>query len=86
MSIALGKAGPTLYGVFGRRVGTVERYAYSEVLVGCESAWSETTIDAILNFGLDHFLPSSKMPMQIIDGPENRADLIAFLKRATREE
>ena len=78
------KAGPTLHGVFGRAAGTVEGYRYSETLDGSDIIWSDETIDALFEEGPDHYIPGSKMPMQVIAGQDDRADLIAFLKQATR--
>ena len=80
------KAGPTLAGLFDRRAGTVPGYRYSPVLTGSDIIWNETTVDALFDEGPDHFIPGSKMPMQVIAGPDDRADLIAFLKEATKEE
>lgn len=80
------KAGPTLYGVFGRRAGTVPGYPYSDTLDGADITWGAATIDALFDEGPDHYIPGSKMPMQVIAGAGDRADLIAFLKTATAEE
>lgn len=80
------KAGPTLHGVFGRPAGTVPGYTYSDTLDGSGIVWSEDTIDALFDQGPDHYIPGSKMPMQVISGRDDRADLIAFLKQATKEE
>ncbi|MBJ3764218.1 c-type cytochrome [Maribius pontilimi] len=77
------RAGPTLHGVFGRRAGTVDGYGYSDRLDGSDIVWNETTIDALFDQGPDHYIPGSKMPMQVIAAPQDRADLIAFLKTAT---
>lgn len=78
------KAGPTLYGLFGRRAGTVTGYAYSDALDGADLVWSAETVDKLFDLGPDHYTPGSKMPMQQIREPEDRADLIAFLKSATK--
>ncbi len=80
------RAGPTLHGVFGRAAGTVPGYRYSQTLDGSEIIWSDETIDALFDIGPDHYIPGSKMPMQVIAKPEDRADLIAFLKNATAKE
>lgn len=80
------KAGPTLHGVFGRRAGTVPGYPYSDILDGSDIVWSAATIDALFDAGPDHYIPGSKMPMQVIAGAADRADLIAFLKTATKGE
>lgn len=80
------KAGPSLHGIFGRRAGTLPGYAYSATLDGSPIVWDETTIDALFDQGPDHYIPGSKMPMQVISGAQDRADLIAFLKSATTKE
>lgn len=78
------RAGPTLYGLFGRPSGTVPGYAYSGRLDRGDITWNETTIDALFAEGPDHYIPGSKMPMQKIADPQDRTDLIAFLRRATK--
>lgn len=80
------KAGPTLHGLFGRRAGTVPGYSYSPILDGSDIIWGDDTIDALFDIGPDHYIPGSKMPMQVIAGAEDRADLIAFLRDATTKE
>lgn len=79
------KAGPTLHGVFGRAAGTVPAYRYSQTLHGSDIVWTEDSIDALFDVGPDHYIPGSKMPMQVIAKPQDRADLIAFLKQNTTQ-
>ncbi len=81
----LRRAGPTLFGVFGRPAGGVPGYKYSRTLREAEFVWNEDTIDALFDEGPDRFVPGTKMPMQRIARPADRSDLIAFLKHATRE-
>jgi len=80
------KAGPTLYGVFGRQAGTLDGYRYSETLDASGITWTDATIDALFDQGPDHYIPGSKMPMQVIAAPQDRADLIAFLRSRTGGE
>lgn len=80
------KAGPTLHGIFGRAAGTLPDYRYSPTLDGSAIIWTEDTIDALFNEGPDHYIPGSKMPMQVIAQPQDRADLIDFLRGATQKE
>ena len=77
------RAGPTLYGVFGRKVGAVEDYPYSKELTEMDLIWNEETIDLLFKDGPDIVTPGSKMPVQRIKGKQDRADLISYLKRAT---
>ena len=67
----------------GRAAGAVSDYSYSPILANSEIIWGDDTIDEMFDIGPDFFIPGSKMPMQVIAKPEDRADLIAFLRRAT---
>jgi cytochrome c len=78
------KAGPSLHAVFGRRAGTLAGYSYSDTLDGSDIIWNDATIDALFDEGPDHYIPGSKMPMQVIAKASDRADLIAFLRDATQ--
>ena len=77
------RAGPTLYGVFGRKVGAVVDYPYSKELIAMDLVWNEETINRLFKDGPDIVTPGSKMPVQRINGEQDRADLISYLKRAT---
>ncbi len=79
------KAGPTLHAVFGRPAGAVAGYPYSETLGASDIVWSPETLDALFDEGPDHYIPGSKMPMQVIARASDRADLIDFLTHATGE-
>ena len=78
------RAGPPLAGLFGRRAGSYPGYLYSETVAQSDIVWDETTIDALFDLGPDHYIPGTKMPMQRITSPEDRADLIAFLRDNTK--
>ncbi|MEM7743175.1 MAG: c-type cytochrome [Pseudomonadota bacterium] len=77
------RAGPSLYGIFGRRAGTYAGYRYSPALAQSDIVWDAETIDRLFEEGPDHYTPGSKMPMQVIAGVADRADLIAFLAQNT---
>ena len=79
-----GKAGPTLYGLFGRKAGEVPGYAYSSALKRSGLVWTDATIDRLFALGPEEVVPGSKMPLQRMPDPQDRADLIDFLARATR--
>ena len=77
------RAGPTLAGLFGRPAGAVKGYVYSDTVANLGIDWTEESIDQLFDLGPDHFIPGSKMPMQRITRPEDRSDLIKFLKDNT---
>jgi cytochrome c len=78
------RAGPSLYGLFGRPAASVRGYGYSEALVRSGIVWSEETVDRLFALGPETLTPGSKMPLQRMPDPVDRAALIAYLKRVTR--
>ena len=77
------RAGPTLHRLFGRTAGSHPDYRYSEALEKSDLVWNEETIDQLFSIGPNHLLPGTKMPLQRMPDHQDRADLIAFLKRVT---
>ncbi len=77
------RAGPTLYGVFGRKAGSLPGYPYSDALRNSTIVWSEKTIGELFEYGPEHVTPGTKMPLQKMTDPQAREALIAFLKSAT---
>ncbi len=77
------RAGPTLYGVFGRRIATMPGYPYSKSLKKLDIVWNAETIAKLFELGPHEFTPGSKMPLQKITDVKKRDALIAYLKQAT---
>ena len=77
------RAGPTLHGLFGRVAGTHPDYPYSAALRESDLVWSAKTIDRLFDVGPEVLVPGSKMPLQRMPDPEDRARLIAYLKQVT---
>jgi len=78
------RAGPSLAGLFGRRAGSYPGYIYSDTVANADIIWNEDTIDALFDLGPAHYIPGTKMPAQRIADPQDRADLIAFLREHTK--
>lgn len=72
------RLGPHLVGVYGRQAGTVEGYAYSEGVAAADFVWDETTLDPWLADPMA-MIPGTKMLLKV-PKPEDRADVIAYLK------
>lgn len=79
------RAGPSLYGLFGRPAGTLDGYPFSDALIGTDIVWGADSIDKLFDLGPDVYTPGSKMPMQRITEPQDRQDLIAYLRDHTTE-
>jgi cytochrome c len=75
------RAGPTLHGVFGRRIATVPGYNYSEPLRRMDIVWTAETVSRLFEVGPNTYTPGTKMPEQVIGNAEDRAALIRYLER-----
>ena len=81
-SIDVNRVGPRHQGLFGRAAGGLDDYSYSEAMKASGVAWDETTLDQFLTAPRD-FIKGTKMPFSGMKDPQERADLIAYLKQAT---
>ncbi len=77
------KIGPNLHGLFGRTAGTVEGFKYSGAMKESGIIWDEETVDAYLA-NPKEFIPKNKMSFPGLKKEEQRADVIAYLKEATK--
>lgn len=78
------RAGPTLHGIFGRRIATAPGYAYSEALKRMDIVWSKETVAKLFEIGPNAYTPGTKMPEQTIGSQEDRQALVDWLEKATR--
>lgn len=74
--------GPNLHGVFGTKAGTKPGYNYSPALKAAGFEWDAAQLDQWLADPRG-FLPGNKMTFLGIRQPQDRIDLIAFLKVQT---
>jgi cytochrome c len=77
------KAGPTLYGIFGRRIATLPGYNFSSALKKLEIVWTPETVSKLFEVGPEHYTPGTKMPEQTIGSAEDRKALVEFLAKTT---
>lgn len=74
--------GPNLYGIFGRKAGSVADYKYSDAVKAAGFTWDAEHLDKWLAQPRD-FLPGTKMTFAGLKAEKDRVDLIAFLKVET---
>jgi cytochrome c len=79
------RAGPTLAGIFGRRIATLPGYHFSEALKRLDIVWTPETVSRLFEIGPSAYTPGTKMPEQRIGSDQDRAALVKFLERATRQ-
>jgi len=77
------RAGPTLSGIFGRRIATAPGYNFSEALKRLDIVWTPETISRLFEIGPKAYTPGTKMPEQTIGSEQDRIALVKFLERAT---
>jgi cytochrome c len=78
------RAGPTLAGIYGRKIATLPGYNFSEALKKLDIVWTKDTVAKLFEIGPAAYTPGTKMPEQTIGSPEDRAALVQFLERATK--
>src|SRR5438034_684941 len=78
------RAGPTLAGIFGRRLATTPGYNFSEALKRLDIVWTPETVSKLFEIGPQAYTPGTKMPEQRIGSEQDRAALVQFLERATK--
>jgi cytochrome c len=78
------RAGPTLAGIFGRRIATLPGYRFSEALKKLDIVWTPETVAKLFEVGPATYTPGTKMPEQTIGSPEDRTAMVRFLERATQ--
>ncbi len=71
--------GPPHCGVYGRKAGSVEGFAYSEAMKRSGIVWDEAHLDAYLK-NPQSVVPGVAMSAPPVTNDQDRADLIAYLK------
>jgi cytochrome c len=80
------RLGPTLYGVVGRKAGTVPGFDYSDSLKNSGITWDEKLLDQFIA-NPNALIPGNNMGV-IFSGladAKERAKIIAFLKQDTKK-
>ncbi len=78
------RVGPKHCGLFGRKAGTAANYQYSSAMKKYGVTWNEETLDHFITNPMQ-VVPGTKMGYAGIKDPQERADLITYLKQATAD-
>jgi cytochrome c len=78
------RAGPTLAGIFGRKIATLPGYNFSDALKKLDIVWTPETVSKLFEVGPMAYTPGTKMPEQQIGSADDRAALMKFLEKATK--
>jgi cytochrome c len=74
--------GPNLYGVFGRKAGSLASFTYSPGLTASGIVWDAPAIDHWIT-NPRAVVPGTKMSYAGMENPRDRVDLVAYLKVKT---
>jgi cytochrome c len=77
------RAGPTLAGLYGRKIASLPGYRFSDALKKMDIVWTPETVSRLFEVGPSAYTPGTKMPEQRIGSAEDRHALTDFLARAT---
>jgi cytochrome c len=83
-SIERDRTGPRHEGLIGRRVGSVPDFNYSPAMKKAGASgmvWDDATLDKFLE-NPTRFMPGTRMGYAGVKNTQERADLIAYLKKA----
>ena len=75
--------GPSLNGIFERKAAALADFRYSPALKRSGIVWSSETLEAYLT-DPQAFVPGNRMPYAGMKDPRDRADLIAYLAKASK--
>jgi cytochrome c len=78
------RAGPTLAGIFGRKIATLPGYNFSSALKKLDIVWTPETVAKLFEVGPAAYTPGTKMPEQRIGSEADRKALVEFLAKATK--
>ena len=72
------KIGPSLWGVVGRKAGTLDTYTYSDAMKGANRTWDASTLDVYLT-NPRQTIPGIKMIFPGLPDKSDRDNVIAYL-------
>ncbi|VAX11385.1 hypothetical protein MNBD_GAMMA25-1599 [hydrothermal vent metagenome] len=76
--------GPLLWNVFGRKAGSVSAFDYSPAMKATTHTWNYATLNYYLT-RTDRAVPGRSMNFRGIRNEQQRANLLAYLRRSNRE-
>ena len=75
--------GPSLHGIFTRKAGELADFRYSPAIKRSGITWTPETLDKFIT-DPQAMVPGNRMPYAGMASASDRADLIAYLQKATK--
>ncbi len=83
LEAGVNEVGPSLHGVFSRKAGELSDFRYSPAMKRSGVVWTAETLDKYIA-DPQAFIPANRMPYAGMASANDRADLIAYLQKATK--
>jgi cytochrome c len=75
--------GPSLHGIFSRKAGELADFRYSPAIKRSGITWTPETLDSFIS-DPQALVPANRMPYAGMASASDRADLIAYLSKASK--
>jgi cytochrome c len=75
--------GPSLHGIFARKAGEIADFRYSPAIKRSGIAWTPEMLDKFIT-DPQALVPGNRMPYAGMANASDRADLIAYLSKASQ--
>ena len=83
LDAGVNEVGPSLHGIFSRKAAELGDFRYSPAMKRSGVTWTPETLDKYLA-DPQAFIPANRMPYAGMANAADRADLIAYLQKATQ--
>ncbi|MGE5545735.1 MAG: c-type cytochrome [Solirubrobacterales bacterium] len=79
------RVGPSLFGVIGRKSGSVAGFNYSDAMKKADITWTPENLDKYLT-DPKAFVPGNKMAFAGLKSPQDRQNVIAYLEHKGKKD
>jgi cytochrome c len=83
LEAGVNNVGPSLRGIFTRKAGEIADFRYSPAMKRSGIVWTPETLEKFVS-DPQAMVPGNRMPYAGMAGADDRADLIAYLLKATQ--
>jgi len=83
LEAGVNEVGPSLHGIFTRKAGELADFRYSPAMKRSGITWTAETLDKYIA-DPQSFIPANRMPYAGMANASDRADLLAYLQKATK--
>jgi cytochrome c2 len=82
LEAGVNEVGPSLHGIFTRKAGELADFRFSPAMKRSGITWTAETLDKYIA-DPQGFIPANRMPYAGMTNATDRADLVAYLVKAT---